>query len=61
MQNRDSRADVLRRGVVISPNAHMVRDLARLLDMMRDMRGRSMTVYLNVNNHYVTLTYYRIG
>src|SRR5205085_768700 len=32
MQNRDSRADVLRRGVVISPNAHMVRDLARLLE-----------------------------
>ena len=27
-------------------------DLARLLDMMRDMRGRSMTVYLNINNHY---------
>ena len=27
-------------------------DLARLLDMMRDMRDRSMTVYLNVNNHF---------
>jgi uncharacterized protein YecE (DUF72 family) len=27
-------------------------DLPRLLDMMRDMRDRSMTVYLNVNNHF---------
>ena len=27
-------------------------DLVRLLDMMRDMRGRGMTVYINVNNHY---------
>jgi pilus assembly protein CpaE len=32
MQNRDSRADVLRRGVVISPNARMVRELAPLLE-----------------------------
>ena len=32
MQNRDTRADVLRRGVVISPNAHMVRALAPLLE-----------------------------
>src|SRR5689334_9297481 len=32
MQNRDSRADVLRRGVVISPNSHMVRALAPLLE-----------------------------
>jgi uncharacterized protein YecE (DUF72 family) len=27
-------------------------ELARLLEMMRDMRGRGMTVYLNINNHY---------
>jgi uncharacterized protein YecE (DUF72 family) len=27
-------------------------DLARLLDMIRDMRDRSLTVYLNVNNHF---------
>ena len=27
-------------------------DLARLLDMMRDMRDRGMTVYLNINNHF---------
>ena len=32
MQNRDSRADVLRRGVVISPNSRMVRELAPLLE-----------------------------
>ena len=32
MQNRDSRADVLRRGVVISPSSRMVRDLAPLLE-----------------------------
>jgi pilus assembly protein CpaE len=32
MQNRDSRADVLRRGVVISPNSHLVRELAPLLE-----------------------------
>ena len=32
MQNPDSRADVLRRGVVISPNSRMVRDLAPLLE-----------------------------
>ncbi len=32
MQNRDTRADVLRRGVVISPNSHMVRALAPLLE-----------------------------
>ena len=32
MQNRDSRADVLRRGVVISPNSRMLRDLAPLLE-----------------------------
>jgi pilus assembly protein CpaE len=32
MQNRDSRADVLRRGVVISPNSRMVRELAVLLE-----------------------------
>ena len=32
MQNRDARADVLRRGVVISPNSRMVRDLAPLLE-----------------------------
>lgn len=32
MQKRDSRADVLRRGVVISPNARMVRELAPLLE-----------------------------
>ena len=32
MPNRDSRADPLRRGVVISPNAHMVRDLSRILE-----------------------------
>jgi uncharacterized protein YecE (DUF72 family) len=27
-------------------------DLARLVEMMRDMRDRSLTVYLNINNHY---------
>jgi uncharacterized protein YecE (DUF72 family) len=27
-------------------------DLARLLDLMRDMRDRGMTVYLNINNHF---------
>jgi uncharacterized protein YecE (DUF72 family) len=27
-------------------------DLARLMDMMRDMRTRSLTVYLNINNHF---------
>jgi uncharacterized protein YecE (DUF72 family) len=27
-------------------------ELARLADMIKDMRGRSLTVYLNVNNHY---------
>jgi uncharacterized protein YecE (DUF72 family) len=27
-------------------------DLARIVDMINDMRGRSLTVYLNVNNHY---------
>jgi uncharacterized protein YecE (DUF72 family) len=27
-------------------------ELARLVDMMRDMRDRSLTVYLNINNHY---------
>jgi len=32
MQNRDSRTDVLRRGVVISPNSRMVRDLGPLLE-----------------------------
>ncbi|MCU1336200.1 MAG: response regulator [Bryobacterales bacterium] len=32
MQNRDSRADVLKRGVVISPNSRMVRELAPLLE-----------------------------
>jgi pilus assembly protein CpaE len=32
MLNRDSRADVLRRGVVISPNSRMVRELATLLE-----------------------------
>jgi pilus assembly protein CpaE len=32
MQNRDSRADVLRRSVVISPNSRMVRELATLLE-----------------------------
>jgi pilus assembly protein CpaE len=32
MQNRDARADVLSRGVVISPNSRMVRDLAPLLE-----------------------------
>jgi pilus assembly protein CpaE len=32
MQNRDSRADVLRRSVVISPSARMVRDLSPLLE-----------------------------
>jgi len=32
MQNRDSRADILRRGVVISPNSRMVRELAPLLE-----------------------------
>ena len=32
MQKRDSRADVLRRGVVISPNSRMVRELAPLLE-----------------------------
>ena len=32
MQNRDSRAEVLRRGVVISPNSRMVRELAPLLE-----------------------------
>jgi pilus assembly protein CpaE len=32
MQNRDSRTDVVRRGVVISPNSRMVRDLAPLLE-----------------------------
>jgi len=32
MQNPDSRADVLRRGVVISPNSRMVRELAPLLE-----------------------------
>src|ERR1041385_5174566 len=32
MQNPDTRADVLRRGVVISPNSRMVRELAPLLE-----------------------------
>jgi len=32
MQNRDSRTDVVRRGVVISPNSRMVRELAPLLE-----------------------------
>jgi pilus assembly protein CpaE len=32
MQNRDSRAEVVRRGVVISPNSRMVRELAPLLE-----------------------------
>jgi pilus assembly protein CpaE len=32
MQNRDSRGDVLRRSVVISPNSRMVRELATLLE-----------------------------
>jgi uncharacterized protein YecE (DUF72 family) len=27
-------------------------DLARLIDMVTDMRDRSMTVYLNINNHF---------
>jgi uncharacterized protein YecE (DUF72 family) len=27
-------------------------DLARLVDMMRDMRDRSLTIYLNINNHF---------
>jgi uncharacterized protein YecE (DUF72 family) len=27
-------------------------ELARLVEMMRDMRDRSLTVYLNINNHY---------
>jgi uncharacterized protein YecE (DUF72 family) len=27
-------------------------DLARLVDMMKDMRDRSLTVYLNINNHF---------
>ncbi len=32
MQNRDSRADVLRRGVVISPNSLLLRELGPLLE-----------------------------
>lgn len=32
MQNRDSRSDVLRRGVVISPNSFLVRELGPLLE-----------------------------
>ena len=32
MQNRDSRADLLRYGVVISPNSRLVRELAPLLE-----------------------------
>ena len=27
-------------------------ELRRVVDMINDMRGRSLTVYLNVNNHY---------
>ena len=27
-------------------------ELSAIVDMINDMRGRSMTVYLNVNNHY---------
>jgi len=27
-------------------------ELAQIVEMIRDMRGRSLTVYLNVNNHY---------
>jgi uncharacterized protein YecE (DUF72 family) len=27
-------------------------DLSRLADMMKDMRDRSLTVYLNINNHF---------
>jgi uncharacterized protein YecE (DUF72 family) len=27
-------------------------ELARLVDMMKDMRDRGLTVYLNINNHY---------
>jgi uncharacterized protein YecE (DUF72 family) len=27
-------------------------ELARVVDMVNDMRDRSLTVYLNVNNHY---------
>jgi uncharacterized protein YecE (DUF72 family) len=27
-------------------------ELDRVVDMINDMRGRSMTIYLNVNNHY---------
>jgi uncharacterized protein YecE (DUF72 family) len=27
-------------------------ELSRLAAMINDMRGRSLTVYLNVNNHY---------
>lgn len=27
-------------------------ELSQIVEMIRDMRGRSLTVYLNVNNHY---------
>ena len=31
-----------------SPTAHV----QRLADMLQDMRGRSLTVWLDINNHY---------
>jgi uncharacterized protein YecE (DUF72 family) len=27
-------------------------ELARLVDMVRDMRDRGLTIYLNINNHF---------